>query len=45
MTLLRLQEKGLTILTAGTNVIRLLPTLTITKAQIDKGIKILNNII
>lgn len=39
------KEKGLIILTAGTNVIRLLPPLTITKAQIDKGIKILNDII
>ena len=38
-------EKGLLILGAGENVLRFAPPLTITKAQIDEGIKILKEII
>ena len=34
-------EKGLLILSAGTDVIRLLPPLTITKDEIDEGLEIL----
>ena len=34
-------EKGLLVLTAGENVVRMLPPLTITKEQIDEGIAIL----
>ncbi len=36
-----LLEKGLVILTAGTNVLRLLPPLTITDSEIDQGLRIL----
>ncbi len=39
------KRMGLIILTAGTNVIRLLPPLTITKKQLEKGIEILTEII
>ena len=39
------KRRGLIILTAGTNVIRLLPPLTITKKQLEKGIEILTEII
>lgn len=38
------RKEGLIILTAGTNVIRLLPPLTITKEEIDEAIKILKRI-
>ncbi len=38
-------EKGLLILSAGENVLRFAPPLTITKEQIDEGIKILKEII
>ena len=39
------QENGLLVLTAGKNVIRLLPPLSITYEELDIGIKILNNIL
>ena len=39
------KRRGLIILTAGTNVIRLLPPLSITKKQLEKGIEILTKII
>lgn len=39
------KRMGLIILTAGKNVIRLLPPLTITKKQLEKGIEILTEII
>ncbi len=39
------KRMGLIILTAGKNVIRLLPSLTITKKQLEKGIEILTEII
>ena len=39
------KRRGLIILTAGTNVIRLLPPLSITKKQLEKGIEILTEII
>lgn len=39
------KRMGLIILTAGTNVIRLLPPLSITKKQLEKGIEILTEII
>ncbi|NLL62770.1 MAG: aspartate aminotransferase family protein [Ruminococcaceae bacterium] len=39
------QQKGLLILTAESNVIRLLPPLTITKQELNKGIKILKELI
>jgi acetylornithine/N-succinyldiaminopimelate aminotransferase len=35
------RDKGLIVLTAGTNVIRLLPPLTLTKEEIDQGVVIL----
>lgn len=35
------RDKGLIVLTAGTNVIRLLPPLTLTKEEIDQGVAIL----
>lgn len=38
------RDKGLIILTAGTNVIRLLPPLMLTKSEIDHGIRILKDI-
>lgn len=38
-------EKGLLVLTAGKNVLRLLPPLIITKEEIKKGIDIINEII
>lgn len=38
-------EKGLLLLTAGTDVIRLLPPLTITYEEIDKGLSILNEVL
>lgn len=38
-------EKGLLVLTAGKNVIRLLPPLIITKAEIEKGVEILEETI
>lgn len=38
-------EKGLLVLTAGKNVIRLLPPLIITKADIEKGVEILEKTI
>ena len=34
-------DKGLIVLTAGTNVVRLLPPLTLTKEEIDQGVAIL----
>lgn len=38
------REKGLVILTAGSDVIRLLPPLTLTKEEIDKGVAILKEV-
>lgn len=38
------RDKGLVVLTAGTNVIRLLPPLTLTKEQIDQGVAILKDV-
>jgi len=38
------RDKGLIVLTAGTNVIRLLPPLTLTKEQIDQGVAILKDV-
>lgn len=38
------RDKGLIVLTAGTNVIRLLPPLTLTKEEIDQGVAILTDI-
>ena len=38
-------EKGLLVLTAGSDVVRLLPPLTITKEQIDEGLGILSSIL
>lgn len=38
------RDKGLIVLTAGTNVIRLLPPLTLTKDEIDQGVAILAEI-
>lgn len=38
-------EKGLLLLTAGPNVVRLLPPLIISKEEIKKGIDIINEII
>lgn len=38
------RRRGLIVLPAGQNVIRLLPPLTITSQQIDKAISILNQI-
>lgn len=38
-------EKGLIVLTAGKDVVRLLPPLIVTKEEIDKGIKILEEIL
>ena len=38
-------EKGLLVLTAGPNVVRLLPPLIISKEEIKKGIDIINEII
>ena len=38
------RAKGLVVLTAGTNVIRLLPPLTLTKEQIDQGVAILKDV-
>ncbi len=38
-------ENGLFVLTAGKDVIRLLPPLVITKSEIDKGIEILQNVL
>ena len=39
----RLMDAGLLVLTAGNNVIRLLPPLLITKEEIDKGLKIMRD--
>ena len=39
------RDKGLVVLTAGTNVIRLLPPLTLTKEQIDQGVAILKDVL
>ena len=41
---LKALEKGLIVLTAGKDVVRLLPPLVITKEEIDEGIKILAEI-
>ena len=38
------RAKGLIVLTAGSNVIRLLPPLTLTKAELDQGIAILEEV-
>ena len=38
------RDRGLIVLTAGTNVIRLLPPLTLTKDEIDQGIMILQEV-
>ncbi|MCB4948506.1 acetylornithine transaminase [Streptococcus mutans] len=38
------RDRGLIVLTAGTNVIRLLPPLTLTKGEIDQGIMILQEV-
>ncbi len=38
------RDKGLIILTAGTNVIRLLPPLTLSKEEISKGVNILKEV-
>lgn len=38
------RDKGLVVLTAGTNVIRLLPPLTLTKEEIDQGVAILADV-
>lgn len=38
------RDKGLIVLTAGTNVIRLLPPITLTDAEIEKGVTILSEI-
>ncbi|MGT2929463.1 acetylornithine transaminase [Streptococcus dentasini] len=38
------RDRGLIVLTAGTNVIRLLPPLTLSKAEIDQGVTILADI-
>ena len=38
------REQGLNVLTAGSNVIRLLPPLTLTKEKIDEGVAILTDI-
>ena len=35
------RDKGLIVLTAGTNVVRLLPPLTLTKEEVDQGVAIL----
>ena len=37
-------EMGLIVLTAGKDVVRLLPPLVITKEQIDEGVEILSSI-
>ena len=39
------RSKGLIVLTAGTNVIRLLPPLTLSKEEIDQGIHILVDVL
>lgn len=39
------REKGLIVLTAGTNVIRLLPPLTISKAEMQAGVAILKEVL
>ncbi|MFC3931992.1 acetylornithine transaminase [Streptococcus dentapri] len=39
------RDRGLVVLTAGTNVIRLLPPLTLTKEEIDQGVAILADIL
>jgi acetylornithine/N-succinyldiaminopimelate aminotransferase len=41
----KLVEAGLLVLTAGQNVIRLLPPLVITREELDKGIAILRNVL
>ena len=38
------RDKGLIVLTAGTNVIRLLPPITLSDAEIEKGVSILSEI-
>lgn len=38
------RDKGLIVLTAGTNVIRLLPPLTLTKEELDQGLTILKEV-
>ena len=38
------RDKGLIVLTAGTNVIRLLPPITLSDAEIEKGVAILSEI-
>lgn len=39
----KLMDAGLLVLTAGNNVLRLLPPLTITKAEMDKGLAMIKN--
>ena len=39
-----MREKGLIVLTAGTNVIRLLPPLTLSKEEMEKGVSILASV-
>ncbi|MGF0099450.1 acetylornithine transaminase [Streptococcus alactolyticus] len=41
---IKAREQGLIVLTAGSNVIRLLPPLTLTKEKIDEGVAILTDI-
>ncbi len=43
--LFKAAEKGLLILSAGSDVVRLLPSLTITKAELDEGLAILIDIL
>ncbi|MFQ9889998.1 MAG: aminotransferase class III-fold pyridoxal phosphate-dependent enzyme [Streptococcus sp.] len=38
------RDKGLIVLTAGTNVIRLLPSITLSAAEIEKGVALLSEI-
>ena len=38
------RDKGLIVLTAGTNVIRLLPPITLSDTEIEKGVAILSEI-
>ncbi|MBC8924042.1 aminotransferase class III-fold pyridoxal phosphate-dependent enzyme, partial [Escherichia coli] len=40
-----LRDKGLLILTAGTNVLRILPPLTVSYAEIDQAIYLLKSVL
>jgi len=41
----KIEDQGLVVLKAGTNVIRLLPPLTITKAEIAEGVAIIAKVL